>query len=76
MKNVDIEEPTSFLDDAAGATEKLPGWDKTLRKNFSVVLRHGGTEFRVPAWMITISMRRNLNLLGNCQKFAPILFFF
>ena len=71
MKNVDNEEPTSFLDHvylgctqrerkpnekingqnnkmfesriSAGATEKLPGWDKTSRENFSVVLRHGRT---------------------------------
>ena len=28
---------------SGGATEKLPGWEKPWRKNFSVVLRHGRT---------------------------------
>ena len=64
MKDVDIEEPTSFLDlvylgcktnkeiigqynkmfesrISAGVTETLQGWDKTTRKNFSVVLLYG-----------------------------------
>ena len=71
MKNVDTDEPTTFLDHvflectqreckpnqivvdeykkmfesriSAGATEKLPGWQKNSRTNSSVVLRHGRT---------------------------------
>ena len=70
MENVDLDEPTSFLDHvhwgctqreckpndiifeqhtkmfqriSAGATEKLPGWEKPHAKNNSVVLRHGRT---------------------------------
>ena len=37
---------------SAGATEKLPGWEKTSRAHCSVVLRHGGTRSKKMRWAV------------------------
>ena len=104
MKNVDLDEPTSFLDQreckpneifakectkmfesriSAGATEKLPGWEKPhpptvwkdMLKNASndtvnqKTRRWSNcTKFQVLAWMIINSNRKNLNQSVNYHK--------
>ena len=108
MKNVDLDEPTSFLDHVylgctqreckpneiiidecrrmfesrffAGATEKLQGWEKPHAKTVAWSYDMEGhaqkcverycEQSQVLAWMTTISRKRNLNQLENCQKYA------
>ena len=87
-----VEEYTKMYESrvSAGATEKLPGWEKPSRKNSCVVPRHGRTfekmrweilragtqkswsshtKFKVLAWRITTSRRKNLNQLENYHKY-------
>ena len=98
VKDVDIEEPTSFLDHvylgctqreckpnekifghynkmfesrvSAGATEKLPGWGQTSRKNFSVVLRHGRTCSKMRGTVLRIGKQKD----GATIQSFPSLF--
>ena len=78
MKRVDLDEPTSFLDQVfLGCTQR------ECKPNEGIVVQYKNTDFvsyhwrinkKVPAWIPIISRRMNLNQLENCQKFAQNCF--